>query len=105
LINLGKIGNQVTIDADDVSDGIYKTDKSNRKYIVKSSRITSIIHEVTYKTKNEIEIMVEQNDQYSYSKGENVWVNGVQAVDGEYKVIGGRNIIVEKGRIKKKKLF
>ena len=103
--NNPKIGNQVTIDADDVSDGIYKTDKSNRKYIVKSSRIASIIHEVTYKTKNEIEIMVEQNDQYSYSKGENVWVNGVQAVDGEYKVIGGRNIIVEKGRIKKKKLF
>ncbi len=103
--NNPKIGNPVTIDADDVSDGIYKAEKSNRKFILKNSLIASIIHEVTYKTKSDKEIMVEQNDQYSYSKGEKVWINGQQAEDGEYKVIGGRNIIVENGTIKKKKLF
>ena len=100
-----KIGNPVTIDAENVSDGIYKSEKSNRKYIVNNSIIASIIHEVTYKTKNGFEIMVEQKDQYSYSKGEKVWTNEIQAEDGEYKVIGGRNIIVENGVIKKKKMF
>lgn len=100
-----KIGNQVAIEADDIKNGIYKAEKSNRKFIVKNSRIASIIHEVKYKTKNDIEIMVEQNEQYSYSKGEKVWINGMQAEDGEYKVIGGRNIIVENGMIKKKKMF
>ena len=103
--NNPKIGNHVTIDADEVSDGVYKAEKSNRKYIVKNSMIASIIHEVTYKTKNNIEIIIEQNDQYYYSKGERVWINGRQAEDGEYKVVGGRNIIVEDGRIKKKKMF
>jgi hypothetical protein len=99
------IGNPVTIEAENVSDGTYKSEKSNWKYIVNNSRIASIIHEVTYKTKSDKEIMVEQNDQYSYSKGERVWINGQQAEDGEYKVIGGRNIIVENGMIKKKKMF
>ena len=49
--------------------------------------------------------MIEQNDQHSYKIGENVWLNGVQAPDGEYKVIGGRNIIVKDGIIQKKKMF
>lgn len=100
-----KIGNPVTIDAENVSNGIYKSERSDSKYIVNNSIITSIIHEVTYKTKNGVEIIVEQKDQYSYSKGEKVWTNGIQAKDGEYKVIGGRNIIVENGVIKKKKMF
>ncbi len=100
-----KIGNRVTINADDVSDGIYQTKKSNAKYNIKNSTIVSIIHKVTYKTKNGVEIMVEQNSQYHYSKGEKVWIYDLQAPDGEYRVIGGRNIIVKEGRIIKKKLF
>lgn len=103
--NNPKIGNYVTIEAEDVSDGVYKTEKSNRKYVVAKSKIASIIHEVTYKTKNGTEIMVEQNNQNSYSVGERVWIKEMQAKDGEYKVIGGRNIIVKEGRIVKKKMF
>jgi len=103
--DITKIGNPVTIEAENVPDGTYKIEKSNTKFIVNKSVIASIIHEVTYKTKNAIKIMVEQKDQYSYSKGEKVWSNGVLADDGEYKVIGGRNIIVENGMIKKKKMF
>ncbi len=100
-----RIGDRVAIDAVDVSDGVYQIKKTNAKYNIKNSTIVSIVHEVTYKTKNGIEIMVEQKDQHSYSKGEKVWVNDLQAPDGEYNVIGGRNIIVQEGRIIKKKLF
>ncbi|MCW3789667.1 hypothetical protein [Plebeiibacterium sediminum] len=100
-----EVGNSVTIDAEEISDGVYISKKPRVKYIIKNSIIMSIIHEVIYKTKNGGEIMVEQMDQYSYSKGEQVWVNGIQAEDGEYSVIGGRNIIVKDGKIFKKKLF
>lgn len=105
ISDVPKTGNQVTIDAENVSDGVYKSYNSNRKYIVNNSRISSIIHEVTYKTKNGPEIMVEQKKQTSYSKGEKVWINEKQAENGKYKVIRGRNIIVENGVIKKKKIF
>jgi hypothetical protein len=100
-----QIGNPVTIDAENVLDGIYKSEESNIKFIVRNSIIASIIHEVTYKTKNGFNILVEQKDQFLYSKGEKVWINEMQAKDGEYKVIGGANIIVENGVIKKKKIF
>ncbi|WP_127844570.1 hypothetical protein [Psychroflexus aestuariivivens] len=103
--NNPKLGNKVTIDAEDVSDGVYKNYSSKIKYIIKNSTIASIIHQVTYKTKNGVKIMVEQKEQDYYSKGEKVWINEVEAENGEYKVLGGRNIIVENGRIKKKKLF
>jgi len=100
-----RIGHKVTIEAGNVKDGIYKSKNQKQKYVIKESFISAIIHENTYKTKNGLEIMIEQNDQYSYKIGENVWLNGVQAPDGEYKVIGGRNIIVKDGIIQKKKMF
>lgn len=98
-------GQRVTIDSGTVSDGVYKVEERSEKFEIKESKISSIIHEVSYKTKNGLEIMVEQNSQNSYSKGENVWLNDIQAPDGEYKVIAGRNIIVKDGKIIKKKLF
>ncbi len=101
----GQIGRKVMIDGDYVEDGDYKLKNKNRRYVIKESFISAIIHENTYKTKNGKEIMIEQEDQYSYKDGENVWLNGIKAPDGEYKVIGGRNIIVKDGVIKKKKMF
>jgi hypothetical protein len=100
-----KIGMNVTIEAEYVSDGIYKTEEWNRKYVVKNSMIASIIHEVTYKTKDGIEIMVEQKIQEYYLKGEKVWINEKQAENREYRVIGARNIVVKEGKILKKKMF
>ena len=49
------IGNQVTIDADNIEDGVYKTEDRNQKYVIKESFIRAIIHEKTYKTKNGLE--------------------------------------------------
>lgn len=103
--NRSQIGDRVTINADDVSDGIYKTEKPTAKYTIKNSTIASIVHEVTYKTRNSVEIMVEQKNQYYYSKGERVWINGMPAPDGKYRVNGGVNIIVEEGIIVRKNLF
>jgi len=99
------IGKKVTIEADVITDGIYNAEKASVKYVIKNSTISSIIHEVTYMTKNGFEIMIAQHDQKVYSKGDKVWVNGILAKDGEYNVIGRRNILVENGKIIKKKLF
>jgi hypothetical protein len=103
--NHARVGNRVTIELDNVCDGTYRNENSNIKYVIRNSKIASIIYEMTYKTKNGFEIMIEQKYQEFYSKGENVWINETQAKDGSYKVIGRRNIIVENGKIKKKNFF
>ncbi|HEY4787130.1 MAG TPA: hypothetical protein VIH57_13825 [Bacteroidales bacterium] len=100
-----RIGNPVTIEAENIPDGAYKIEKSDRKFIIKNSVICDILHEVGYETKTGINIMIEQKDQYYYRSGDNVWVNGVMAPDGEYKIIGRRKIIVKDGKIFKKKIF
>ena len=100
-----KIGNPVTIEANEVTDGIYRFEGKGLKYIIKESFIQAIINEVTYKTKNGLEIMIEQYNQSSYQVNEHVWLNGVPAPDGGYRIIGGRNIIVIDGLIIKKKMF
>ncbi len=100
-----EVGNSVTIDTEEILDGTYRSENQRVKYLIKNSIIISILYEVTYKTKNGCDIMVEQKDQYSYSIGEQVWINGEHAEDGNYIVLGGRNIIVKDGKIFKKKLF
>lgn len=100
-----QIGDPVNIDAEDIPDGIYKTTKPDAKYTIKNSTIASIIHQVTYNTKNGVQIMVEQKDQYSYSIGDKVWVNNMPAPDGKYRVIRGRNIVVKEGQIIEIKIF
>jgi hypothetical protein len=97
-----KVGNHVTIDFELVSDGIYESEHPKKKYIIKNSIIKTILHEVTYKTKEGIEIIIEQNDQFNYYKGDKVWINGKAAQDGKYKIIDHPNFIVENGIIIRK---
>lgn len=99
------IGQHVTIDGEKVSDGIYKSDKINAKFAIINSEIVSLIYETTYDTRNGFKIMIEQRFPNCYLKGEKVWVNGVEASNGKYKVKGGLNIIVEDGVIIKKTFF
>ena len=99
------IGDKVTINAKAVRDGVYKLKNKNQKYVIKSSVISIIIYEETYRTKSGLEIMVEQSEPNSYKVGERVWINGEQAPDGEYRIISARNIVVKDGVIIKKKIF
>lgn len=100
-----RIGNRVNIDAEEIPDGIYLTEEPETKFIIKNSTIDSIVHLVTYDTKNGVKIIVEQKNQSYYLVGDKVWVHNKQAPDGKYRVIRGRNIIVKEGRIVEIKLF
>lgn len=100
-----RIGDHVSFDADNVSDGEYKVEKSIIKYIIKESTILTIIHEVIYWTKNGPLIMIEQHDQHSYGVWDKVWIDGKPAGDGKYRIMGGMNIVVKNGRIKVRTLF
>ena len=64
-----------------------------------------ILNEVTYKTKDGIEIMVEQKYSHIYRKGDRVWINSKNAPDGKYKIIEASNIEVKDGKILKVSLF
>lgn len=100
-----KVGNKVTIEADEINDGIYKIENTVVKYLIKNSRILEIIYEVPYKTKDGIEIMVEQKSRDYYKKGENVWINNSKAPDGRYKIVNSNNMVVKDGKILKASLF
>ncbi len=100
-----RVGNRVTIEAEEIIDGVFKVEDSARKYIIKNSRILEILNEVTYKTKDGIEIMVEQKYSHIYRKGDRVWINSKNAPDGKYKIIEASNIEVKDGKILKVSLF
>jgi|SRR5690554_484372 len=55
-----RVGLKVTIESKEVTDGEYKLEEPRYKYLIKNSRIAAIIYEVPYKTKEGIEILVEQ---------------------------------------------
>ncbi|MFZ4402332.1 MAG: hypothetical protein ACOYO1_20060 [Bacteroidales bacterium] len=99
------IGDQVTIESQAVEDGSYKTIEPNFKFIIKNSIIIAFIHEVFFKTKDGLEIMIEQRNQYEYDKGDKVWLNGNKAPDGKYRIIERPNIEVKEGIIIKKSFF
>jgi hypothetical protein len=103
--NAARVGNRVSIDAGKVSDGLYRIDKTNSKLDIKDSTIVSIVHERFYKTRNGIDIMVEQIFQECYTIGNKVWIDNRPADDDKYKVIGGKNITVRNGNIIKIKAF
>ena len=100
-----KIGNKVSIDLNAVENGVYKEDEKDLKYIIKDSALAAIIYEKRYKTKNGLELLVQQHRDLSYKVGERVCLNDQPAPDGLYKMIGARNIIVKDGKISKVKIF
>ena len=93
----------VTIDQQEVKSGTFRVNQ--RKYIVEKSRLKQIIYEVPYKTKDGLEVIIEQLQEYNYFVGQNVWLDNQKAPDGKYRIKGGQNIIVENGIIIKKTIF
>jgi len=96
----GYVGNKVTIEGKPVSDGFIELSESEKKLVIKDSQIIKVIAKKSYETNKGL-ITVEEDHNYSYSKGDFVFQNNEAAPDGKYRLGFMRNITVSNGRITK----
>src|SRR5690606_17678882 len=95
--NYNQIGDFVSMDFQNVDDGIYPFtfDGLKQKFVVANSRIISTLTEVKYKTKNGENLIIQQYNPYYFVKGDEVYIDSVPAPDGKYKLIGFSNVTVK----------
>ena len=98
----GGHGDKVLEGFDDVPDGRFEVKNSNEVIKIKNSTIEKILYLTSYPTSLGLEIIIEQEDQYYYRKGDVVTLNGRIAPDGKYRIKGSSNIRVKDGIIVKK---
>lgn len=91
-------GNSVTIEGAPVPDGIFQLESSEKKFVIKDSRIVKVLVYQTYET-NKGRIVVEQQEYMGPLSGDLVFQNDVPAVDGRYRLGFMDYLIVKDGRI------
>ena len=102
--NTGIANNTVTINGEPVEDGILESTKSDRKYEIKSSRITRILTDGIYKS-DKGDLLIEHELYFGYSYGDKVSLNGLVAPDGKYRLGFMKNIYIKNGRVIKKSSY
>lgn len=97
----------VTFDGEEVEDGFYFKEDSNRKFIVKNSKIVKFYWCFNYNLTNGMKITIDQKSPYKYQEGDVVWeiANNKRIEDGKFKIVGGKTIICKNGILAKKSWF
>lgn len=98
----GGQGDIVMDDFNDVQDGTYNIKNTNEIFLIRNSKIEKILYLTSYPTSLGTDIIIEQENQYYYRKGDAVTLHGRMAPDGKYKIKGSSNIRVKDGIIVKK---
>lgn len=93
-------GNKVTIEGEPLSDGFVELAASERKYVIKDSKIIKVLINEQYDT-NKGKIVVEQQEYYNLSNGDFVFQDNLPAPDGKYRLGFMSHILVVNGRIVK----
>ncbi len=92
-------GNKVTIDGDPVPDRIVELAKSERKLVIKNSKIVKILVKEIYDT-NHGKLTIEHEENSSPSKGDFVYTeDNILAPNGKYRLGFMKHITIENGRI------
>ncbi|WP_026976694.1 hypothetical protein [Flavobacterium tegetincola] len=96
---------KVTINGENVEDGLFKNANYPNKYIIKNSKIFKLLYDKDYNTDIGL-LRVEQEFLYNTpSTGDNVYLNNNAAPDGKYKVGFMNYIYVLSGKITSKKNY
>lgn len=90
--------NKVTIEGESVPDGKFELEESEKKYLIKDSRIVKVLVRESYKTDKGM-ITVEKKEYAQPSKGDLVFQNNNYAPDGRYRLRFMEYITVENGQI------
>ena len=91
-----QVGNPVTVDAEPVQDGKYQLSK--QKYFeIKQSRIFKILTETKYTNPDGQEILVQQQSNYTITKGDYAFMFGRQVDNAIINFTKTKNLIVRDG--------
>lgn len=91
-------GSKVSICGEAVADGTYQLLNTDKKYIIRNSRIEKILVNQEYET-DKGKITIEQQEYHSYCIGDSVFLNNNIAPDGKYKFSFFQYIKVKNGII------
>ncbi|SIT78365.1 hypothetical protein [Pontibacter indicus] len=98
--NIPRIGDSVTIEADDVQDGKYKL-TNNQLFEIQSNRIYKILTETRYTSPEGVEIIIEQQLPDYITAGDYVYQYGKQVNSGTLNFSKRKNLIVQDGKVVK----
>jgi hypothetical protein len=97
-------GCAVSIKNKPILDGEYLIEKGYKKLYVIGNQITRISYVMKYDVVRSTQVLIEQNTESDYKKGDKVWMDGEIAKDGKYKINQFPNFIVQNGEIIKKSI-
>lgn len=92
-------GNKVFVDSDEISDGIYELKSDCIKYVIEQNKIQSILYKTKYRSKDGLDLVVDQRARNSTTPGDPVFVNGQEAPNGKYQIGFLNSIKVKDGRV------
>lgn len=93
------VGCEVTIMNKSIPDGEYLIEKGLIKLYVFGNKITRISYLKKYDVIKSTQVLIEQDNEYDFKKGDKVWMDGEIAKDGKYKINQFPPFIVQKGVI------
>ncbi len=95
---------KVTIEGELVPDSLLELAKTNKKYVIKDSKVCKILISANYNTDKGL-ITVDKQEFSQPSKNDFVFQNGKKASDGKYRIGFMNYIIVQNGQIKSTSFF
>lgn len=102
--NNGISTNSVTINGEEVRDGILENLNTTRKYEIKNSRIKRILIDEIFRT-DKGDLLIEREINFSYSYGDSVLMDGNKAPDGKYRLGFMNYLYIKNGYVVKKSIF
>lgn len=94
-----EVGCTVSIQNKQISDGEYLIEKGYKKLYIIGNQIARISYMKKYNVVNSTQVLIEQNTEDEFEKGDKVWMDGEDAKDGKYRINECPNFIVQNGVI------
>ena len=94
-----EVGNHVTVDAEILEDGKYQLAKVEKYIEVRDGMIYKILTETTYINPDNVEIKIQQADNYKVKSGDEVFMSGKLVGSMVINFSKNRNLVVKKGKV------
>jgi hypothetical protein len=93
------IGSSVSIEMEEVADGVYEIAGENKFYEITGSRIIQITTAIIYQNPEEIAITIYQRSNYEITIGDLVFINNMIAEDQTINLSKLERIIINDGKV------
>jgi hypothetical protein len=96
-----EVGNKVSINDENIPDGMYPINDEKKIYEIKNNEIIQIFTVNIYKTSSETEITVHQKNYWDIHEGDSVFINNEIAENQRIDFRRGRLLTIQDGKINK----